>query len=257
MNHVKKASSGDGFAFKCLEKCCAKYKTSLSIRTNSFLRNYSVDLRKFLHFVYLYSLETSQKNICEVVGLSESLVYKLIKDLQHACFIYFKLNPIKLGGPGVVLQIDESKFNHNVKSHRGRSPAKKTWVFGIVDTSFKPARGFMTIVEKRSKEILIPIISEHAIPSSIIYSDEWAAYDGLFKIGYTHKTVCHKYHFKDPITAVHTQHVESYWNRQKNRIKKMLGIKRTSLSGFLLQFMFFDWFVDDVFNAILTHLVKV
>ena len=38
-----------------------------------------------------------------------------------------------------MVQKDESKFNFNVKSHKG-NPVEPTWVFGLVEISFLPAR---------------------------------------------------------------------------------------------------------------------
>jgi hypothetical protein len=55
-----------------------------------------------------------------------------------------------LGGPGIIVEIDESMFNHKVKSHRGRGPARRRWVFGMVDGSYTPARGVMKVVEERN-----------------------------------------------------------------------------------------------------------
>ena len=58
-------------------------------------------------------------------------------------------------------------------------PQKEVWVFGMVDTSFKPVRGYMEIVDRRDAATLIPIIERHVAPGSIIYSDQWRAYAQL------------------------------------------------------------------------------
>jgi hypothetical protein len=42
--------------------------------------------------------------------------------------------PVELGGPGVIVQIDESLFNHKSKYNRGRRASKEQWVFGLADT---------------------------------------------------------------------------------------------------------------------------
>ena len=96
---------------------------------------------------------------------------------------HFNINPVKLGGANVVCQVDESLFCHKQKYHRGRVSNHQIWVFGIVDTSFVPARGFMTVVPNRSAATLKPIIQHVVRPGTIIHSDEWRSYNNLEVLG--------------------------------------------------------------------------
>ena len=67
-----------------------------------------------------------------------------------------------------------------------------------------------------------------------IYSDCWAAYRQIQgRLGFEHGTVNHRFNFVDPVTGVHTQNVESYWNRLKRKIKAMNGLREESLPRFL------------------------
>jgi len=52
-----------------------------------------------------------------------------------------------------------------------------------------------------------------------VLSDEWAAYSNVSSLPNMsqHDTV-------NPNTGVHTQNVESYWNRQKTKLKRMKGV---------------------------------
>ena len=68
---------------------------------------------------------------------------------------------------------------------------------------------------KRDAATLLPIISSHVADGTIIFSDQWAAYNhvrGLPNVS-AHETVNHSVNFVDPMTGVHTQNIESYWNR--------------------------------------------
>ena len=77
--------------------------------------------------------------------------------LRDVCSTKLLNTPIELGGPGVVVQIDESLFNHKSKYKRGRRPKKELWIFGLADTSFKPAITYMELVEKRDAATLLPL----------------------------------------------------------------------------------------------------
>ena len=79
----------------------------------------------------------------------------------------------------------------------------------------------MEIVENRGAEILLPIIQSVVRPGSIVHSDEWRSYRQIQgRTGLSHRTVNHSINFVEPITGVHTQNIESYWNVKKTVIKK-------------------------------------
>jgi len=101
-------------------------------------------------------------------------------------------NHIKLGGPCVIVQVDETKINYNVKNHSGKSVSPH-WVFCVVNTSNRPALGFCCIVSDRFSNTLINIISNVVVPGSIICSGEWAAYSLLDRNqNFEDKNVYHK-----------------------------------------------------------------
>ncbi|KAG0441128.1 hypothetical protein DMUE_1280 [Dictyocoela muelleri] len=117
------------------------------------------------------------------------------------------------------IQIDETKLNYNVQSHRGRSPRKAIWAITIVCTDKIPCKGYIEIVNDRRANTHMPIIQRVVRSGSIIYTDELKSYMGLSNInGYIHQNVCHRYHIIDLETSVHTQHVESFNNKIKLEI---------------------------------------
>ena len=66
-----------------------------------------------------------------------------------------------------------------------------------------------------------------------------------------HHTVNHRLHFVGPVTGVHTQNIESYWNRCKAKIKAMKDVRRNMLPGYLGEFMWRERAGPNKFNAIL------
>lgn len=85
----------------------------------------------------------------------------------------------------------------------------------MVDTDETPALGYMQIVDQRDALTLLPIIQDHVKPGTEVWSDMWGAYnrvDALPNVS-AHQSVNHSIQFKNPITGVHTNAIESYWNR--------------------------------------------
>jgi hypothetical protein len=64
---------------------------------------------------------------------------------------YFSNFPIQLGGPGVIVQCDETMLNYKVKNHRGRGPREQVLALVIVDTSIYPSRVFIELLNDRKK----------------------------------------------------------------------------------------------------------
>ncbi len=199
--------------------------------------------------MYLWSEKISVTATYRQVGISEKSVIDCFSFFRELCSLYFQAYPIKLGGPGIVVQIDESCFSHKPKHHHGRSPNEPIWVFGIVDTSTKPAFGYMQIVHSRDSATLLPIIEKVVQPRSIIYSDQWKVYRSIQSSReIEHHRVNHSLHFVDPTTGVNTQTVESYWNKHKIRIKAMLGCKREFLDSYLQEFIWRERFTNNTFE---------
>ncbi|KCZ78866.1 hypothetical protein H311_00090 [Anncaliia algerae PRA109] len=91
---------------------------------------------------------------------------------------------------------------------------------------------YLRMVENRKQETIFPIIQDLIIPNSIIWTDEFSVYTGgpnynkthtpLALLGpYNHCVVNHSVNYKDPITGVHTNNIEAYWNSVKRQFKQM------------------------------------
>ena len=91
----------------------------------------------------------------------------------------------------------------------------------------------------RDAATLLPIIQSHTVPGTIIHSDQWRAYNSVNTIPAvaSHHIINHSLHFVDPATGVHTQTVESYWNRVKTKLKRMKGCDGNQLPSYLDEFM--------------------
>ena len=74
-----------------------------------------------------------------------------------------------------------------------------------------------------------------------IWSDPFASYNGLSRLGYVHRIVNHsdidrRARFITP-EGVHTQAIESKWNEMKRIIKFSKGLKGSMLQGYLSSWM--------------------
>ena len=110
----------------------------------------------------------------------------------------------------------------------------------------------MKEVSHRSRDAntLLPLITAHVAPGTIIHSDEWAAYNQVQRLPNvsSHEVVNHSVNFVEPTTGVHTQNVESYWNRVKAKLKRLIGCHGEQLPSYLDESM---WIVCHGTSALL------
>ena len=139
--------------------------------------------------------------------------------LREICsFSLMRAPQIVLGGPGVIVHIDESLFCHKLKVHMsiennwGRPTTRDLGVWNGKHINLS----YMEVVQRRDAATLLPIIMPHTGPSTVIHSNMWAAYyarvQNVLPVA-AHNTANHSRNFVDPVTGVHTQNIESYWNK--------------------------------------------
>ena len=104
----------------------------------------------------------------------------------------------------------------------------------------------MELVQRRDAATLPPIIQQHTLSRTIIWSDDWAACRRVASLPgvSSHEVVNHSLNFIDPITGVQTQGVDSYWNRVKRKFKRMMGVSADHLASHLDEFMWREFYME-------------
>jgi len=220
--------------FKCHQKNC---KTKFNIRKKTLFEN--TKLKRHPVFLLMYTFTqflTYDKVIAEASDIPDfefypdtnephiQTVYKKVgRSTVAKYFTQFRAwicmwalehySETKIGGEGMTIEIDESKFGKR-KYHRGRLRARRdSWVLGGLCRE----TGDIFLVEcpgnKRDRATLIPIICKHVMPGSHIITDCWKAYLSLPNHGYTHSTVNHSKNFVHPGSGgkIHTNGIEGQW----------------------------------------------
>nr|XP_058971974.1 uncharacterized protein LOC131798329 [Pocillopora verrucosa] len=179
-----------------------------------------------------------------MMTMNRNLVCTIFRRLEGVCSQDITDNPfIPFGGPALV-KCDESKFNHKAKYNRGRR-APDVWVFGVISTATRPARGFYEVVARRDHNTLLPILEKCLLPGSEVITDDWGAYENLEQHlpnhVARHRVVVHADNFVDPATGVHTQEAESVWANLKAPIKAQRGISHDDVQTYLDDRMWRQW----------------
>jgi len=98
---------------------------------------------------------------------------------------------------------------------RGRGAEGKTIVFGMVERGGNVIAQVVPDVKART---LLPKIEAKVSKDATVYSDELQSYNGVSKIGFTHKVIAHAKGQYVLAKDIHTNSVEGFWSQLKRSI---------------------------------------
>ena len=169
------------------------FNKKTSIREGNWLSGTHLTLAQAIKLTYYWVYQLPSDFIARELDISEHSLMDWKNFAREVCLCVIETGSEQIGGPGCVVEIDESKFGKR-KYHRGKR-VDEVWVFGGIERDLK--RCFFEIVKDRSAQTLIPLIKKYIKPGTQIISDCWKAYSSLEKEGYTHLTVNHFKEFKN------------------------------------------------------------
>lgn len=220
--------------WKCTTRPCLKKS---GLRVGTWLSHSKIPFVTAVRFIYCWVYELTSVKFCErELEINHNTVVDWNNYLREVCvFSVWRKNCGKIGGPGLIVEIDESLFTKR-KNNAGRVLPQQ-WVFGGLCR--ETGGRFLVPVPNREAKTLMEQIQLHVEPGSTIISDCWRGYNSaeLEKAGYTHLTVNHRYNFIDPETGASTQQVERMWGSAKWRNKKHRGTARHHLDSYLAEYM--------------------
>ncbi|KAI4293304.1 hypothetical protein PAPHI01_2578 [Pancytospora philotis] len=155
--------------------------------------------------------------IPDVLPVSKAAIGSLMKRASTSVVEAYYKDAGLLGGPGIIVEVDESKFGKR-KYHRGHR-IEGLWVFGMVERT-PERRSILIGVENREGETLIGAMLRYVHPASIIHSDGWIGYSRVKEHFAAHFVVNYSRHFVDLLTGAHTNTIEGNWSAVKAKIPR-------------------------------------
>ncbi len=174
---------------------CKNTGKYFNVRSTTIFRNSNISLRKW--FVALYLLSSQKK------GISSCQLAKFLKITQKS--VWFMLHRLRRAFKSPIfkdmlkgfVEIDETyvggknknrHWNKKVPNSQGRSWKDKTPILVIIQ---RGGDVITQVVPNAKQETLEPIVRKYVEGGSNVYTDEWLAYNGLYK-SYNHQIVNHR-----------------------------------------------------------------
>ncbi|MFH4974771.1 hypothetical protein AB6A40_001480 [Gnathostoma spinigerum] len=244
---IKSKGSAGGRRWVCRNSWCQKKK---GVFKGSFFENAKLAPKEIFQLSYYWcrgthTLSEIQFDMRRKDGstIGAEAVVDWNNYFRDICAEFFIKSPIRIGGEGKVVEIDEAVLTRR-KYKRG-DQLKEQWIYGGIERG--SARCFLVPVENPSAATLLPIIKEHILPGSTVMSDLWAAYNGIHNLpdGYRHLAANHSIRFVDPDSGTRINTAESTWQKFKRSHKCRCGTQRTMLLSYIEQFQWRRLFAGD------------
>lgn len=229
-NITSNNSKIDNYCFRCLT--CRKFH---SIRKGTFFKNSKLSLYQILMLSVYYSEGLSNQELLKKQFdiKSNSTIVDWKSFIRDVFINHQILHSNMIGGPGVVVQIDESLMCKR-KYGVGRILINQDlWIVGGIDDQ---GNMFMEITNRRTKSILRDIISRNVVPGSIVVTDGWKGYNGI-EDDYLRQIVVHDNSFVNA-EGYHTNRIEATWGACKRLFRHVTNKKRELVFSYLCEYMF-------------------
>jgi transposase-like protein len=242
--------------YRCTTKNCRK---KVSLLHNSFFAGSKLRCCEMLYIGYLWLCGASQSVIRLTTGFSNPTITHFMKYYRELVSRALYDDDALVGGDGIIVEVDESKFGKR-KYNRGHH-VDGAWVVGGVERTSE-RNVFVEIVEDRSSETLLGVLSRHVRPGSVVYSDMWRGYSRVSSdttdggLGFEHMTVNHSEGFINEQTGVHTNFIEGTWNGIKMKVPARNRV-RDGMNEHLLEFIWRRKNSQALWNGLLRALKDV
>lgn len=180
---------------------------------NTIFHKSSTSLKSWFYAVYLMSntrCGVSAKQLERELGVTYKTAWRIFHQIRKLLQEDQKDND-KLSGE---VEADETYVGGKRQGKRGRGAEGKTIVSGVVERKGKLKAQVVPNVQAKT---LMPILKEHILPGSMVFTDELTSYKGIKKAGFNHQRVHHAQKVY-VLGDVHTNTIENFWSQFKRSL---------------------------------------
>jgi transposase len=194
---------------------CDYCGSMISPMAGTIFEHSSTSLKKWFYAMYLMGSTRcgiSAKQIQRETGVTYKTAWRMFRQIRSL----LSEEGMQLEGPTTV-EVDEMYVGGRVKRNRAIEKPK-TPVLGAVER--KGGRVIARVATDTTKPTLHGFIKEYVLPGSVVFTDDYASYDGVEGPDYRHYRIRHseKVYVTGSRGQIHTQTIEGFWSLVKRGI---------------------------------------
>jgi transposase-like protein len=173
-------------------------------------------LRDWFYVMFLFTTTrngVAAKRVQREIGVTYKTAWRMCHEIRKYMAALDSDDP--LGGPGSVVEIDETLVGGSVSGKGQGFKGNKTCVVGFLE---RDGELITRVVRSRTKEAMRGVITTHVLPGTTINTDEFGGYKDLGDCGFNHIKVNHKDGFYANAKGAGVNALEGYWAMLKRGI---------------------------------------
>jgi transposase len=174
-------------------------------------------LRDWFYVMFLFTTTrngVAAKRVEREIGVTYKTAWRMCHEVRKYMASLDSDDP--LGGPGEVVQIDETYIGGKASDgSRGPMAGNKKVVLGMMECGGELVT---RVVGNNSRHALFPPIQEHVLPGTHIHTDTLRTYSTLSNMGYRHSSVNHSAGRYVSETGCTVNSLEGFWGMLKRGI---------------------------------------
>ncbi|CAG9858401.1 unnamed protein product [Phyllotreta striolata] len=152
--------------YRCSTRTCRRKQ---SIKKNTVFDSVNIRMEFYVEVLVMWFLKYPPRDIIRESSLVRNTVYQCLRNIRELVFVYLEEMARPIGGPGVVVEIDETVYDKR-RYNLERVTSDEWLVSGICRES---RTWFLQRVEKPTAQGLRELIEKWVLPGSVIVTDTW------------------------------------------------------------------------------------
>jgi transposase-like protein len=173
-------------------------------------------LRDWFYVMFLFTTTrngVAAKRVQREIGVTYKTAWRMCHEVRK--YMASLDGDAPLGGPGSIVEIDETSIGGMAHGERGRAAGGKPIVIGMLE---KDGELITQVVPNVQRDTLCPVVQANVLPGTTVHTDALRSYRTLGTRGYRHEYVCHQFGEYVSATGVTVNHLEGFWNVLKRGI---------------------------------------
>jgi transposase len=173
-------------------------------------------LRDWFYVMFLFTTTrngVAAKRVQREIGVTYKTAWRMCHEIREYMGELDSDDP--LGGPGSIVEVDETLVGGSVSGKGSGYKGNKTCVIGMLE---RDGELVTRVAGRRTKEAMQGLILSHVLPGSTLHTDEFGGYKDIAQSGFRHVTVNHKAGEYARPDGAGVNAIEGFWAQLKRGI---------------------------------------